>query len=111
MLEQVEAYIQKARLTEPRTVKTSIASAQLASIRGDLAGMIKELTEAWENGFRNHWDLVRVAVYDRWQDNAEFLSVYQHILGKAEEMRNEYKANNPIEFGLTGQQSQGSGGR
>jgi TolB-like protein/Tfp pilus assembly protein PilF len=99
-LELVDAYIEKAKLAGPPTMVTPLAAAQAASVRSDLAGVINGLTEAIKNGYRDHWDLVRNPVFDRWQDNPEFIAVYQDMLKAAEQMRNEYKANNPVEFDL-----------
>jgi hypothetical protein len=56
------------------------------------------LTLARENGFRGHWELIRDPVFQRWQDNAEFVAFYKDMIKAAETMRGEYSINNPAEI-------------
>jgi len=97
LLAQVSSLLEEVQRIEPRDKWASFLAASVASIRNDLPGTLLELESAVENGFRDHWELVRNPVFERWQQNEEFMAFYQGMLETAADMRREYELNNPTE--------------
>ena len=97
LLTKITTLLHQLRQSEPASEKLHYASACVASVQNDLPVVLKELTLARENGFRGHWELIRDPVFQRWQDNAEFVAFYQDMIKAAETMRGEYRINNPAE--------------
>jgi TolB-like protein/predicted Zn-dependent protease len=95
LLSQASELLTQLRQSEPANSMVFYLSANVASIRNDLPGLLRQLESASQNGFRNHWELIRNPVFARWQDNEEFKAFYQGMLKNAAEMLREYKSNNP----------------
>ena len=97
LLSQASELLTQLRQSEPANSMVFYLSANVASIQNDLPGVLRELDLAVQNGFRQHWELIRNPVFARWQDNEEFKAFYQGILKNAAKMLREYKSNNPDE--------------
>jgi TolB-like protein len=97
LVAQVSSLVEEMQLREPRDKLALYLAASVASIRNDLPGTLSKLGSAAENGYREHWQLVRNPVFERWQQNEEFMAFYQGMLKTAADMRHEYELNNPTE--------------
>ena len=67
--------------------------------------MLRELTSAVDNGFRDHWELLRNPVFKRWQENPEFIAFHKGMLDSAAAMRSEYQINNPVQLSAAATES------
>jgi len=97
LLAEISTTLEKIRQTEPPNSFVILLGAYVASVQGDLPGVLKELELSVNNGFRDHWELIRNPVFKRWQENEEFKAFYQDMLKVAADMRREYRINNPAE--------------
>ena len=97
LLMQILKSLDRIRKDEPANSDAMMASAFIASIQNDLPGALRALTSAVEYGFRSHWELVRNPIFQRWQDNPQFMGFYQGMLKAAANMQREYRVNNPSE--------------
>jgi len=97
LLVEASELLTQLRQSEPANGTVIYLSASVASVQNDLPRVLRELELAVQNGFRQHWELIRNPVFARWQDNEEFKAFYQGMLQNAAKMLREYKSNNPDE--------------
>ena len=97
LLEQATQLLIQIRKNEPPQMTLFLAEANIASVRNDLPGTLRNLALAKEIGFRQHWQLTRNPVFSRWQKNPEFIAFHQEMLDDAARMRGEYYVNNAAE--------------
>jgi len=95
LLDQASTLLEHIYQSEPAHAGILLRRAMLSSVKGDLPGVLHALQEAVENGFRDHWNLLRNPVFTRWQDSAEFIAFHQGMIEAAAGMRREYQINNP----------------
>ena len=105
LLAEISTTLEKIRRTEPPNSFAIMLGAYVASVQGDLPGVLKELELSVNNGFRDHWELIRNPVFKRWQENEEFKAFYQGMLNTAADMRREYRVNNPAELSVAATES------
>jgi len=97
LLEEITTTLENIHRTEPTGSFLNGLSAQVASVRNDLPGMLGKLELAVDHGFRRHWELIRNPVFARWEENPDFIAFHQGMLEAAADMRREYYINNPVE--------------
>ncbi|MDH4020524.1 MAG: hypothetical protein OEU84_13080 [Xanthomonadales bacterium] len=95
LLAEINTTLERIRRTEPPNSLAIMLGAYVASIQGDLPGMLRELELSVNNGFRSHWALIRNPVFKRWQEHPDFIAFHQGMLEAAASMRSEYYINNP----------------
>lgn len=95
LLTEIAAVLEQLRQAEPAQKFLLFQSACLASVNNDLPGVLRELASAVDNGFINHWELLRNPVFKRWQEHPDFIAFHQGMLEAAASMRSEYYINNP----------------
>jgi hypothetical protein len=101
LVSQSSSLLNHLRQSEPANSTVLLLSAMVASIQNDLPGVLSNLELAVQNGFTDHWELIRSPVFARWQDNEEFQAFYQSMLKTAADNLREYKTNNPKEKATT----------
>ena len=98
LLADIAAVLGQLRQAEPVQKDVLFQNASLASVNNDLPGVLRELALAVDNGFREHWELLRNPVFKRWQENPEFIAFHKSMIDSAAAMRSEYQINNPTEL-------------
>ncbi len=98
LLADIAAVLGQLRQAEPVQKGVLFQNASLASVNNDLPGVLRELALAVDNGFREHWELLRNPVFKRWQENPEFIAFHKSMIDSAAAMRSEYQINNPAEL-------------
>ena len=105
LLTEIAAVLGELRQTGPAQKYVLFQSACLASVNNDLPGVLRELASAVDNGFRDHWELLRNPVFKRWQENPEFIAFHKGMLDSAAAMRSEYQINNPVQLSAAATES------
>ena len=105
LLTEIAAVLGQLRQTGPAQKYVLFQSACLASVNNDLPGVLRELASAVDNGFRDHWELLRNPVFKRWQENPEFIAFHKGMLDSAAAMRSEYQINNPVQLSAAATES------